>query len=232
MSAHPAKRPRATKNEDLTSETSVKPSLDDVHIAALVRSLKPDATTNLLIAAAQIHPAVAGLVQREVNRLAEIERKKVSDFEYLSKSAWKTLNVTYDYLSARYAFDMSGQILSEVKGCWNNISDRCPKVASFETKKSALETLRKIGKSICLSDGAVGHEVRKDLQHDHDYVDVMRTIVEGLSQEETEALIPWCEEKLVELKKLGDANYIFEGLGQIIGHFGNDMKDEGGSISD
>ena len=195
MSTRAPKRPRAATNEDCPPTTSADSPLNDAQIAALVQSLEPDAMRSLLTVAAQKYPAVADLVHVESIRLAKVEKEKVIDFDYLSKSAWRTLNVTYDRMRDSAAFQMSGEAYWEVKGCMKSIADRCPKAANFRTKKSALETLRKIGKSICLSDGVIGREVRQSFQSDHTLVDTMQRIAKSLSKEEAETLVPWCEEK-------------------------------------
>ena len=137
-------------------------AVDLSKLPELVNSIDPRSIASLLITAAETYPDIVSLVQREVGRIAAAERAKVLNFEYLSKSAWKTLNVTYDHLKSSHAYEMAGEVAESIGECFETIRTPCLKTASFKTKESALETLRKIGKSICLSNGVVGHEIRKD----------------------------------------------------------------------
>ena len=225
MSSRPAKRARSHTD---TGAVAVNPS----KIPELVDSIDPKAIAKLLITAAKAYPEIASLVQLEVDRTAAAERAKVLDFDYLSKSAWKTLNVTYDRLSGSQAFEFSGEAVQEIQECFETIRIRCPKTANFRTKESALETLRKIGKSICLSVGVVGREVRKDYQRGGELVPVMLNIAQSLTYEELEQLEPWCNEKLVELQEIADGYCIFENLGEVIDLWGDDEEEEEEEISD
>lgn len=86
--------------------------------------------------------------------------------------------------------------------------------------------MRKIGKSICLSNGVIGHEVRKDYQVGGKLVPVMLHIAESLIEEEAERLRPWCDDKLVELKRIADGYCVFKGLDEVIGLWGWDEEGE------
>jgi len=61
-----------------------------------------------------------------LNRIAEVERKKVVNFDYLSKDAWKTLNVYYDRLSGSAQYDMAGEAESSVRDCIRTIKKGLP----------------------------------------------------------------------------------------------------------
>lgn len=225
MSSRPAKRARSHTNTDAVA-------VDLSKIPELVDSIDPKAIAKLLITAAKSHPEIASLVQLEVDRTAAAERATVMDFDYLSKSAWKTLNVTYDRLSGSQAFEFSGEAAQKIEECFETIRIRCPKTANFRTKKSALETLRKIGKSICLSIGVVGREIRKDYEHGGELIPVMLDIAQNLTDQEREELEPWCNEKLVELQEIADGHCIFEDLGEVIDLWSYDDEGEGESSGD
>ncbi len=217
MSSRPAKRARSDRDTD---------AVDPSKLPELVDSIDSRTIANILITAAKAYPEIASLVQREVDRIAAAERVKVLDFDYLSKSAWKTLNVTYDRLKDSHAFDMAGEAAESIEECFETIRMSCPKTSSFKTKKSALETLRKIGKSICLSNGVIGHEVRKYYQSGGELVPVMFDIAESLEDEEFERLRPWCDDKLVELQGMADGYCIFEDLHQVIELWDGDEEGE------
>lgn len=207
MSTRPAKRARSS-----TFDNPVRLST----IPELVNSIDSKTISNLLITAAKAYPDVASLVQHEVDRIAAAERAKILDFDYLSKSAWKTLNVTYNRMKDSHAFEMTGEAAASIEGCVKIIRTDCPKTASFETKQNALETLRKIGKSICLSNGVVGHEIRNSYQWGGEFVPTMLHIAQNLSYKEKERLRPWCDDKLVELEGMADGLCIFEDLSRVV----------------
>ena len=223
MSNRPAKRARSDSHTD---------AVDPSKVPELVSSIDPKTISQLLIAAAKIYPDVAFLVQQEADRIAAAERAKVLDFDYLSKSVWKTLNVTYERLSGSHAFEMSGQAENDIEDCIENIRRSCPKTASFKTKENALETLRKIGKSICLSNGVVGREIRKSCGCQTTLISTMLGIAESLADEEMERLRPWLDDKLVELQGIADDYCIFEDLGEVIDLWGEDRETEHEGSSD
>lgn len=217
MSTRPAKRARADTDSD---------AVDPSKLEELVDSIDSRTVANLLVAAGKAHPYIASSIQQEVDRIAAAERAKVLDFDYLSKSAWKTLNVTYNRLKDSHAYEMTGEAARSIDECFESIRARCPKNASFKTKESALETLRKIGKSICLSNGVVGHEIRIYYQDGGKLVPVMLDIAESLTDEELETLRPWCDDKLVELQGMAEGYCIFEDLGQVIDVWDGDGEGE------
>ena len=145
------------------------------------------------------------------------------DFDYLSKDAWKTLNVTYRKLSGSNQYDASFDAAASVVDCIKKIKKECPKEASLGTKKSALETLRKIGKSVCLGGDTLGREVRKSFQYESCLEDAMFEILKTLRGEErveylmraVEGEKSW-EEKVCELQGLGRGFCIFDGLDKVV----------------
>ena len=126
---------------------------------------------------------------------------------------------------------MSGEAARSIEGDIKTIKKKCTKNASFETKKNALETLRKIAKSICLSDGIMGHEIRKSFQWDPLLMPTMLDIAKSLTVAEIERLRPWCDDKLVELYGISDGYCIFENVDQVIllWNRGEDGEEEGSS---
>ena len=225
MSNRPAKRAR--------SDTDANANAGDLStLPELVDSISPKTIANLLITAAKTYPEIASLIQREVDRKAAAERIRVLDFDHLSKSAWKTLNVTYDRLRDSHAYEMTGEAAESIEECFETIRKHCPKNASFKTKENALETLRKIGKSICLSNGVVGHEIRKHYQWGGGLVPVMLDIAQSLTDEEMERLRPWCDDKLVELQGITGSYCIFEDLGEVIDLWDGDEESEDECSSD
>lgn len=215
MTTRPAKRARSSTNPSDLQDLPI----DLSKITKVVGSLPPSSVANLLSIAATVYPHLATLVQNEADRLAAAERAKVVDFDYLSKSAWRTLNVSYARMKDSHAYEMSGEASEDIEGCFSTIEKQCPENASFKTKANALETLRKIAKSICMSTGVIPREIRKDYHYGGSLVPLMLKIVDSLEEKETEKLRPWCDDKLVELQGIADGHCIFEDLGQVLDSF-------------
>ncbi len=140
------------------------------------------------------------------------------NFDYLSKDAWKTLNVTYDRLSGSAQYDMAGEAKSSVRDCIRTTKKGCPPYANLKTLESGLETLRKIGKSIILSSNTVSHEVRIGFQHDRILEDTMVGIMNATTDPERDTLVSqgpdgaWID----KLEELANAHCIFKGLGDVV----------------
>ena len=232
MSAPSTKRQRSSTND-------VANSIPAPPIAfSLISSFPKGKVLEILWAAALAHPDVADRIK---NEHAEIERARVISFDYLSKSAWKTLNVEYSRLSGSHQYQKAGEAEREVARCIKTIRRGCPIEASLGTKRNGLETLRKIGKSICLSSiDVLGHEVQKSFQYNNILDKAMRKIAKSLSKEERETIAfggsadKWIE-KLEELEKLSKDRCLFEGLKEVVGIFKGKEEvgeDEGPDTSD
>ena len=143
----------------------------------------------MVVAAARTYPTFMGFIRDEVNKLDAEHAAKVVDLDYHSKTAWRALNVEYSKLNARRQYDQSWEALETVNAYFKAIRKACPQSASFGTKKSGLETCRKIGKTICLSNGVVADEVRKSFQWDNALEETMMGIARTLTQDERDRLM-------------------------------------------
>jgi len=213
MSNSSSKRQRSNTNGDATT-----PSMDFTPIISLL----PSATIRaLLLDAAQAHPDIARAIVSSHADILAAERAKVVDFDPYSKNAWYELNVRYDKLSGSQQYDVAHEVEDSITGIIKSISRQTPDHACFSTKRSAMETLRKIGKTICLGNGCIGHEVHKGFQYNSCLEDAMLRIVEGMSEEERDDLV--CEaadgeflDKMVELGALKKGYCLFEGLDAVV----------------
>lgn len=233
MTDRPVKRVRASS----ISDSAVK-NTDPARPAKLskfIDTLDEKTVRKFLLVAAQESPKIRKLIESESSKLMKIESAKTFDFGYHSKSVWRTLNVDYTKgIKSSRQFEMSGDAYQEVVTKIKDIRDRCPVHASYVTKYSALETLRKMGKIIILSsDSTLGSEVRKSFS-DHSILEkTMRGIVDGMTNEERRDMVREPQEdttwfdKLRELKVLAAEYCMFEDLAGVIllleGN-GNDTK--------
>ena len=109
-------------------------------------------------------------------------RSKDTEFCYESGQVWYILNKKYASSSGSREYNSSWSATEEIKGHIRDICKTARKAdATFGTKQNALETLRKIGKSICLARSTLGREVRKQMQRDDALDGAMRKILMGLS---------------------------------------------------
>lgn len=116
MSSRSAKRAR-----NASDNSTVGHDVRESDIPSLVESLDVNTMARLLIVAAKAYPTIASLVENETGRIAAVERARVVDFNYLSKDAWKTLNVTYDRLRDSHAYEMVGEVMNIIEQCFEII---------------------------------------------------------------------------------------------------------------
>jgi len=161
MTDRPSKRVRATTIDD--SATTKSDPARSAKLPRIIDTLDERTVRRILLVAAQESPKISILIESEASKLIKPENAKTIDFGYHSKSVWRVLNVDYTKgIKDSRQFEMSGDAYQEVVNKIEDIRDRCPAHASYVTKYSALETLRKIGKIIIMSsDSTLGSEVRK-----------------------------------------------------------------------
>lgn len=122
---------------------------------------------------------------QHLQALAAAERAKVINFDHYSKSAWKVLNVGfYAKLSGSKQYEAAGDVFGQIAGCIESIGSQVSLDSSFGTKLSALETLRKIAKTVLLSTNCLGHEVRKEFQYDACLTTPLRNIAVYMDEDE------------------------------------------------
>ncbi|KAH7110781.1 hypothetical protein B0J13DRAFT_569652 [Dactylonectria estremocensis] len=155
--------------------------------------------------------------QAERQRLAQ----RVINFDCYSKTVWHTLNTShYSKLKSSKQFEAAYDAWKDILVCVQQIETQTTEASSFGTKQSALETIRKILKSILLVNDTLGHEVRKELQSDDEIVNVMIGILEHMSLEERVKVGQAADEKGSLISKIewvreeGKA-YCLEGLADL-----------------
>jgi len=222
MTDRPIKRVRASSISD--SATSNSDPARSAKLPKIIDTLDEKTVRKILLVAAQESPRIGNLIEAESFKLIKIESAKTIDFGHHSKSAWRTLNVDYTKgIKDSRQFEMSGDAYQEVVSKIEDIRDRCPVHASYVTKYSALETLRKIGKIIIMSsDSTLGSEVRKSFGEDSILEKTMQGILKGMTTEERQDMVREPQEemiwidKLKELEALAAGYCMFEGLAGVI----------------
>ncbi|KAJ6084583.1 hypothetical protein N7486_011383 [Penicillium sp. IBT 16267x] len=193
-------------------------------------SLKAEGLAELLHEAAKLHPDVNHMVITAINSMIEERKKRVIDFDHYSKSIWSEINVRYKSMKGSKQYDISFDVASEVSSTISHIANQCAEFPNPRTRRNGLETLRKIGKTICLSSNdTLGHEVQKQFQADECLENAMHDIVSEMSAEERQIVSHgplW--QKLEELEQLANDYCVFEGLHAVMGL----IQGEGGEDED
>lgn len=208
MSAPPQKRQRADTAG--AYDHILTPTLETIN------SFPPATIANLLYAAAAVHNDVASSVIREALVLSDARAAKKIDFDHYSKSAWRELNISYKGLSGSKEYNMAGNVQNSLSEIIDSITKKLYSNSSFETKESALSTLRKIGKSVFLCDLPY---IRKEVRNSSilgELEDGMLKAMECMSADERGRVIEEEElvEKIEELKGLSDGE--MEGLDGVL----------------
>ena len=161
------------------------------------------------------------------------EQSKVIDFDPDSKSVWSAINRRYSGMSGSRQYDMAFEVLESVTSTIRSIGDEASaQHTSFGTKRSALETLRKIGKTICLSGDVIGHEVRKQFGAETVLEDAMNAVVAKMSEEECEKMCAIHDgrstflQKMEELHQLAEDYCIFADLGGVLDALAGEVNEE------
>lgn len=152
-------------------------------------------------------------IDGEHARITHRERTRAVNFDHYSKSAWYEMNQKYAKLSGSRQYDAAGDAQSAVADMLNTILEKTKEHSSYPTKKSAVETMRKIFKSLLLANDVVGHEIRKDCwDWDNKFLRVLGKFTEeDLQRLATEDDGAWVE-KLREVVGLANGYCILEKL--------------------
>ncbi|WVQ67257.1 uncharacterized protein L199_005452 [Kwoniella botswanensis] len=130
--------------------------------------------------------------QAYLNSIEDQRRKAPpKDFDHLSKSCWKELNITHRRLRPSQQCGITGEVAGVIQSAVREITKGCRDSPRLETKLSALEALRKISKSIILCDE---REIRKGVMNDdwtpNSLAHAMVEILDGMDEEEKDRLGP------------------------------------------
>ncbi|EON67020.1 hypothetical protein W97_06136 [Coniosporium apollinis CBS 100218] len=228
MSAPPAKRQRVSSFD---APHAIIPQFDPVKA---INALSEGTVRRILLDAAHTHASVLLRIDAAYNALVAREQARVIDFDHFSKSVWKELNNDHRHENGSRQYNSAGPAYHYVVSVIDTIRTEAGPESSLGTRISALETLRKIGKSIALSGTDVlGHEVIKSFQQTDCFEETMRDILEVANEEEiVAAMSDEFIDKLEELVGLGEGQCIFEGLPEVLELFRNPEDTQSESSSD
>jgi hypothetical protein len=182
-------------------------------LAAVVARLTQERVQALLVKAANRHPELHRQVMSEYHAVVEKERARDWDFDEYSISTWRLLNKTYNNMRDSAIYTIAGEVLTEVcETIEDSIAGLVHPYSSFATKQSAIVTLRKIGKTICLAEDYLGYEIRRRCQHDETLVKSMAAVLDAMTPQERVLLGPELVGNVEELVRLGAEYGIFDGM--------------------
>lgn len=176
--------PGASSSSSKVPASSALPQQTTPSFKNMVSELSETAIRGLLIDLAATSPSAQSAIKNAYSLHLERESRPV-DFDRYSKQAWHVLNTSsYSKLRSSKQYECAGDAFNEVMACVKAIDKGTKSTSAFATKQSALETLRKITKTLLLVDDTLGHEIRKELQWDESIPEVMLRILYTMTEEE------------------------------------------------
>lgn len=222
MSVSTLKRQRSNTNGDSALVVPTIPSapkLPPEEIEKLIQGFDEKTVRQLLLSAALDFPSLTTKLESKQATIVQAQRAKVINFNRYSEDVLDEL-ASGDGLKGSKQYELSGKVYRAITETIGEIRAQCPPYSSFETKKSALETLKKIGENIYCGDGdTLGSEVIKSFQYDSCLDDTMLEIAKGMTEEEKERMRTCSESFVDELSDLiedGRSRCVFEKLGLVL----------------
>lgn len=156
-------------------------------------------------------------------------------FEHHADSLWKEINIRHDKLGGSKQYEMAGDVMRKVVDSLRTIGKEVQPISSWETKRSAMETLRKITMVLLDSSGIIADEIRKDFRYDSSVNDAFLKVVRTM---DTEEKIRMCKvddgggpfsDRLVDTVRICNAEdwNICEGLDDIVDLLLESIEDDG-----
>ena len=216
MSKQSTKRQRANTDGDSTTGWSSANAKFDYY-ESIIEKWDEQTVREVLLVVVSHYPDAGTLIVRRQNCIRRDESAKVIDFDFQSKVAWHALNNPRDKRNGSRGYEAGIDAAMTVSQIIATIREQTPTHASFGTKKSALVTLRKIGKSIALGGrhDEFGSQVIKTLNNQNNHLEAAMLEIVGAMTEEEKAKMhadkEWIE-KVEELMEHGEDIDMFETL--------------------
>jgi hypothetical protein len=222
--------PNGTLSSAQTDMPASKKTRADNNVNLWEMITKLDATTarSLLHHFCTQDPSLAAHVESaHRSRLAKEASKPPVEFDIYSKSCWHALNSQYRGMRSSKQFEAMGDIIGTLDSSRRTIMKAATPDTRFETRRNALEVLRKISKSVMLCDEQqIRHEIMKDGMTLGEFADSMVELAGGMTVEEREKYKKeGLYEKLVDLQNECD-DIDMEGLQEVYAIFDGEGDEE------
>lgn len=208
--SNPLKRARVDDGE----LGQVPSALTQTELHAQIRKLSRDELEGILLDLAPTTESVASAVKTLVEKKEAAERARVHDFDHYSKSAWYAINKKHDRKSGSKQYEAGYEVAHDIEDMFKTMSTQTHAHSPLATKRSALETMRKILKSICLHNSEVGRVVMNNIYGQMDcMIAVARCFnAEDVRQVAAEGLL----DRIEELEQLAKQYCVFEELNEVL----------------
>lgn len=186
--------------------------------------------------ACQQSPGLVSLIRNahaeQVAEQAAAEAAKPPiNFDYYSKSCWHALNSKYRSMGGSRQYDGAYEVSDQLDSVRRSIMKQARNGTRWETRRNALEVLRKISKSVMLCEvQIVRHELMKDGMLLGGFAKSMVKLAKNMSQVERQRYRDeGLYEKLVDLQNEDeDIDINMEGLRKVYAVFdGYEVSDDG-----
>jgi hypothetical protein len=160
------------------------PQVPEYNLRTALESIPKNELIDSLLQLNTINPSIATWARSYHHFLAQREQRKIVKFDRHSDELWKEITIRHDRLGGSKEYEKAEKVLRDLKDSLETISTEVHTTSSWETKKSAMETLRKITKVILDSQGVIADEIRKVFQYDCSINNAFLKVVRSMSAEE------------------------------------------------
>ncbi|KEQ63446.1 uncharacterized protein M437DRAFT_46444 [Aureobasidium melanogenum CBS 110374] len=159
----------------------------DASLDTALDSFSATELRQILRIAVQRHPSLASDITSEYAQRVSLGASKTVNFVHYSNSVWHTLNSKH-YLDPAKGRQYADKAVQRIANDISSVATQVQRESSLVTKKNALETLRKIGRSVCLATGGVGERVKNVLGSDKMFVDAMIKVADSFTEDDRRTL--------------------------------------------
>lgn len=202
MTSSSSKRTHAvyisSDDESTTQPVSARPSAKraraepDPALWNLITSLPPSKKDHILLTLCQKDPALADhvrhthqqhLAEEAANEAARKAAEPPVNFDQYSRTCWHALNTEHKRKKSSAQYNAAGDVSHDIDNARRAIMKKAGKGTRWETRRNALEVLRKISKSVMLCEVQV---IRRELMKDGillgGFADSMLRLAKGMSE--------------------------------------------------
>lgn len=187
---------------------------------AVLGSMSAHELRQLLRTAVQKFPSLASDISSQYTPIAPVEHNNTVSFIHHSNNVWHALNANRPGDISTHPSTPTTAIYQVAQDI-ETIAQQIHPSSSLATKKNALETLRKIGRNICMAPGATGAKAREILGNDGSFVGAVMGVVQKLTRHDRRTL--WAGgsgaeivKRFEQLDELRRCHGVFEGFEGVI----------------
>jgi hypothetical protein len=198
-------------------------------IRSALDALPHNHVSRILFGVALADPGVAAIILQQHRNIIAEHRARVFNFDHYSRDVWHEINVRHEDLRDSDKYDFASDVQTSVADAIADIKKKVKSFSSFGTKRSALENLRKIGKTICVSVGVIPDGLR---EREYTLDVAMCKIVELMTPDERAVMCSINDgrgqfiSKMEELDTLCAGLYIYDEMVNAVALLRGDETDE------